>query len=119
MRSVRRVLVIGAVVGAVLAPASGAFADNCFNISRTGGSLSTNPADFTSPVFVGRWLWLPSVGAPLPYWAFSPPANYQDGNPDHWLLSKTPYCSAGGFVNPDGTPRTYDHGVQSGCGAFG
>lgn len=117
---VRRAAVVAAVVAALLAPASAAFADNCFNVSRSSQGLSTDPSSFTSgPVFVGRWVWLPSVGVPLPYWGFGPPENYQNGNPDHWLLAKTPYCAAGGFVNPDGTPRTYDHGIQSGCGAFG
>ena len=115
----RKLITVTVAVVALLTPASAALADNCFNLSRSSGGLSADPHAFTSPVFVGHWVWLPSVGVPLPYWGFEPPTNYQNGNPDAWLLAKTPYCSAGGFVSPGGTPRTYDHGVQSGCGAFG
>ena len=49
----------------VFGSAATALADNCYNASRPGGGLSTNPADFSSPYFVGRWVWLPSVGAQL------------------------------------------------------
>ena len=96
-----------------------AVADNCFNASRPGGNLSTNPADFSAPVFKGHWLWLPSVGVPLPAWGFEIPANYQNsGGAESWLLAKTPYCEAGGILFYNG-PRTTDHGIQSGCGFFG
>jgi hypothetical protein len=95
-----------------------AFSDNCFNLSRTSAGLSTNPADFTSPYTKGRWVWLPSVGAPIPAWGFEVPANYQHGNVNAWLLSNTKYCEEGGFLFYNG-PRTTEHGVQSGCGAFG
>lgn len=117
----RRIAAVGIAVVALLAPASAAFADNCFNVSRPSGGLSTNPADFSQsgPVMVGRWVWLPSIGVPEPFWGFDPPTNYQNANPDHWLLAKTPYCAAGGVVNPGATSRTYTHGIQSGCGAFG
>lgn len=116
----RKLATVGAVTVALLVPANAAFADNCFNASRPSGGLSTNPADFSAPVIRGNWVWLPSVGVPAPSWGFEPPYNFQDrqGTED-WLLAKTPYCAAGGFVNPGGTSRTYTHGIQSGCGAFG
>jgi hypothetical protein len=104
---------------AMLVPASAAFADNCFNVSRSSQGLSSNPAAFNGPVFQGRWVWLPSVGVPLAAWGFEPPENYQGGTDSPWLLSKTPYCTAGGWLAHGATSRTYEHGIQSGCGAFG
>lgn len=115
----RRAMTVGVTVVAMLVPASAAFADNCFNTSRASQGLSTDPGDFTSPVLVGHWVWLPSVHVPLPYWGFETPENYQGGTDSPWLLSKTPYCAAGGFLAHEATSRTYDHGIQSGCGAFG
>ena len=104
---------------ALLGTAGTALADNCYNASRPGGSLSANPADFSSPVLKGNWVWLPSVGVPLPAWGFGPPANYQNsGGQESWLLEKTPYCAAGGILFYNG-PRTTTNGVQSGCGFFG
>jgi len=103
---------------ALLAGAGSALADNCFNASRPGGGLSTNPADFSAPLFKGRWLWLPSVGAPVAAWGFEVPENYLNaGGAEAWLLENTPYCEAGGVLFYNG-PRTTEHGIQSGCGAF-
>jgi hypothetical protein len=116
-----RKLCVGVAVcaAAVFGPASAAFADNCYNASRPSGGLSANPADFSSPVFKGHWLWLPSVGVPLAAWGFEVPENYQNSQgAESWLLAKTPYCEAGGVLFYNG-PRTTDHGIQSGCGAFG
>jgi hypothetical protein len=101
----------------LLAPMTAAFADNCFNLSRSSGGLSSNPADFSQPVIKGGWVWLPSVGVPQASWGKEVPANFQNGKSD-WLLGGTPYCDAGGATNPDGTPRQDTHGVQSGCGFF-
>jgi hypothetical protein len=109
---------LAALFAAALLVPGAALADNCYNASRPGGNLSTNPADFTAPVFKGRWLWLPSVGVPLAAWGFEVPANYQNGSANAWLLSNTPYCEAGGVIFYNG-PRTTEHGVQSGCGFFG
>ena len=115
--ALRRLLaVVGALV-ALLAAAGAANADNCYNASRPGGGLSTNPADFPAPLFKGKWLWLPSVGVPLAAWGFEVPENYQHGNADDWLLSNTPYCEAGGVLFYTG-PRTTSNGIQSGCGFF-
>jgi hypothetical protein len=114
----RRTIAALFVAAALLASAGTALADNCFNASRPGGGLSTNPADFSAPVLKGNWVWLPSVGVPLPAWGFGPPANYQNGTDTPWLLANTPYCEAGGILFYNG-PRTTEHGIQSGCGAFG
>jgi hypothetical protein len=114
----RRVLVLLAVIATALATASVAVADNCYNASRPGGDLSTNPADFSAPYVVGRWVWLPSVGAPIPAWGFDVPGNYLDsGGAEAWLLENTPYCESGGVIFYNG-PRTTTSGVQSGCGFF-
>jgi hypothetical protein len=116
--ALRRPLVALVAALAMLVFAGAAFSDNCFNLSRTSGGLSTNPADFSSPYVKGRWVWLPSVGVPSPAWGFEVPANYQNGNANDWLLSQTKYCEEGGFLFYNG-PRTTEHGIQSGCGAFG
>ena len=113
----RLVAAVGLAIAILVAAPTAAFADNCFNVSRSNNGLSSNPADFTAPVFKGRWVWLPSVGIPQPSWGMEVPENFQNGESD-WLLGGTPYCDAGGALNPAGTPRTDDHGVQSGCGGF-
>lgn len=114
-----RLAAVAAALVAMFALAGVAAADNCFNASRPGGSLSANPADFTGPVTKGNWLWLPSVGVPLPAWGFEPPANYlNSGGAEAWLLENTPYCEAGGILFYGG-PRTTSNGIQSGCGFFG
>ena len=113
-----RVAAVVAAVVALLALAGPALADNCFNASRPSGGLSTNPADFSSPYLVGRWVWLPSVGAPLAAWGFEVPSNYlNSGGGEAWLLQNTPYCESGGVLFYNG-PRTTTHGIQSGCGFF-
>jgi hypothetical protein len=113
-----RVAAVLAAVVALLALTGTATADNCFNASRPSGGLSTNPGDFTGPVFRGHWVWLPSIGAPLAAWGFEVPTNYLDsGGGEAWLLENTPYCEAGGVIFYNG-PRTTTHGIQSGCGFF-
>ena len=71
-----RFAAVAAALLALLAFTGTALADNCFNASRPAGGLSTNPADFSAPVFRGNWVWLPSVGAPLAAWGFGVPSNY-------------------------------------------
>jgi hypothetical protein len=116
--ALRRLIAVLVAALAMLAFTGAALSDNCFNLSRTSKGLSTNPADFSAPYVKGRWLWLPSVGAPIPAWGFEVPENYQHGNVNDWLLSNTKYCEEGGFLFYNG-PRTTSHGIQSGCGAFG
>ena len=104
---------------ALLVPAGTALADNCSNVSRPSGGLSTNPADFTAPVTKGNWVWLPSIGVPEAAWGFGAPSNYlNSGGNEAWLLENTPYCQAGGILFYNG-PRTTTNGIQSGCGFFG
>lgn len=113
-----RFAAVAAALVALLAFTGTALADNCFNASRPAGGLSTNPADFSAPVFRGNWVWLPSVGAPLAAWGFEVPSNYlNSGGGEAWLLQNTPYCEAGGVIFYNG-PRTTEHGIQSGCGFF-
>jgi hypothetical protein len=114
---VRRITASLFAAFALFASAGTALADNCFNASRPGHDLSTNPADFSAPLFKGRWLWLPSVGVPEPAWGFEVPANYLGGKGGEWLLANTPYCEAGGITFYNG-PRTTTNGIQSGCGFF-
>ncbi len=115
--SIRKTAAVLVLAGALLVPGA-ALADNCFNVSRPGGDLSANPADFSGPVAKGNWVWLPSIGVEVAAWGFGPPANYQDGTSTPWLLANTKYCDQGGILFYGG-PRTTDHGVQSGCGSFG
>lgn len=113
-----RFAAVAAALVALLAFTGTALADNCFNASRPAGGLSTNPADFSAPVFRGNWVWLPSVGAPLAAWGFEVPSNYlNSGGGEAWLLQNTPYCETGGVIFYNG-PRTTEHGIQSGCGFF-
>ncbi len=116
MHALRRAVVAFIAVALLLVCAGVAVADNCYNASRPGGDLSTNPADFQQPVLKGRWVWLPSIGAPLPAWGFDVPENYlNSGGAEAWLLENTPYCEQGGVLFYNG-PRQTEHGVQSGCG---
>jgi hypothetical protein len=118
---IRRTIAAVFAAAVLLVPAGAAFADNCFNASRPGGALSTDPADFAGlpPVVKGNWVWLPSIGVPEPGWGFGAPSNYlNSGGAEAWLLENTPYCQAGGILFYNG-PRTTDHGIQSGCGFFG
>ena len=114
--SIRRT--VAALFAAALLVPGVALADNCYNASRPGKDLSTNPADFSAPLFKGRWVWLPSVGVELPAWGFEVPENYLNGSANDWLLANTPYCEDGGIIFYNG-PRTTTHGIQSGCGFFG
>lgn len=121
-------LLIGFGLGAtIVAVPATAFADNCSNVSRPAPACW--PTSCNGPVIEGNWVWLPSIGVPEPFWGFSPPGTPEAINPNGnyqnnqgtstWLLAKTPYCQTGGLVNPGATPRTYTHGIQSGCGNFG
>src|SRR2546423_11680933 len=116
---IRRSLAARFAAAAFLVPAGAALADNCYNASRPGKDLSTNPADFSAPLFKGRWLWLPSVGAPIAAWGFEVPQNYQNrGGAEAWLLENTPYRAAGGVLSSHG-PRTARARDPSGGGVFG
>ena len=121
---IRKMLfVAGAAAAAVSLPAA-AFADSCSNVSK-----SPAPCGLTctsGPVVEGNWVWLPSIGVPVPVWGFSPPGSItsiQAGLPDangnyaqsqgtfSWLLENSAICTKG---VPN---RQTTHGIQSGCGA--
>jgi hypothetical protein len=110
-------LAIAAAGVAALVPVI-AHADSCANVSRAPA-----PCGFScpAPVFVGHWVWLPSIGVPFPAWGFAPPGmngtsgNYQNqaksGASAAWLLENSAICVKG-------VPsRQTAHGIQSGCGS--
>ena len=122
----RRLIVVAATVVAALALAGVAFADSCANVSRAPAACGmTCPA----PVIDGNWVWLPSIGEPVPAWGFSPPGSItseQAGLPDangnyvnqqgnfSWLHENSALCTGNGNAS---TAHQTDHGIQSGCGA--
>jgi hypothetical protein len=71
----------------------------------------------------GNWVWLPSVGVPVPAWGFAPPGaadsvnlgfpgangNYTNGQTSS-LLGMSNNCPPG-----NNTARQASHGIQSGC----
>ena len=119
----RKPLVAAAItLGALAIPAT-AYADTCVNLSRAPGPCGTaTTPPCSGPVLRGNWVWLPSVGAPDPIWAFAPPGgpnsvtfgfpgangNYTNGK-THSLLGVSHNCDPG---NP---ARQTDHGIQTGC----
>ena len=86
---------VGMTVAASAALAGSAFADNCANLSRTPPPCYFTADGCTTPVFAGRWAFLPSLekGTP-PIWVFSPPANFTNG--------KTDALTANGNINSGG-----------------
>ena len=122
--NLRRKIVVLAVLVAALALAGVAYADSCANVSRAAPACDLS---CTAPVVAGDWVWLPSIGVPVPAWGFSPPGsitsqqlglpnangNYLAQNGvETWLLENSAICSSARLV-----VRQTDHGIQSGCGA--
>ena len=97
-----------AAAGAFLAiGATAASAHSCANVSRPAPPCAPN---CTTPVFDGRWVWLPSIGVPFPAWGFDTPEGYINATGNESLLGQSAVCSA------DGVPaRQTTHGIQSGC----
>ena len=107
-----------AVVGLAL-PAVAA-ADSCSNVSRPAPACDLS---CTSPVIVGEWVWLPSIGVPEEAWGFATPGtddaaglpgqngNYTNGQTIS-LLGVSAVCDGGGNVQ---NVRQSSHGIQSGC----
>jgi hypothetical protein len=60
----------------------------------------------TEPVVDGKWVWLPSIGVPVPAWGMEKP-----GNTDT-LLGQSAVCTGNGNA---ADARQGDHGVQTGC----
>lgn len=95
-----------------------AFGSSCANVSRAPAPCGWTCA---APVIEGNWVWLPSIGVPVPAWGFAPPGtpdsqlfgfpgangNYTNGFTVS-LLGHSAYCLKG--VN-----STKSHGVVSGC----
>jgi hypothetical protein len=113
---------LAAAAAAAILPIA-ASADSCANVSRAPA-----PCGFScpAPVIEGNWVWLPSIGVPVPGWGFAPPGapdsvafgfpgssgNYQNtqvtGNQS--LLDNSATCA-----KPGTDSRQTTHGIQSGC----
>jgi hypothetical protein len=102
-----RTALVTAATGTILVlGATAASAHSCANLSRPAPACGmTCPA----PVVDGHWVWLPSIGVPVPFWGFDPPANFSNGATES-LLGTSAICSTGGVP-----ARQTDHGIQTGC----
>jgi hypothetical protein len=116
----KKVLFGGALTAAIVAiPAATAFADSCSNVSRAPAACGFS---CTSPVIVGNWVWLPSIGVQDPAWGFAPPGaadsvgfgfpgangNYTNGQTSS-LLGMSAVCNGGA------QGRQTSSGIQTGC----
>ena len=134
-----RFRVLAAVVASVAALAApiAAQASSCANFSRPAPACNLT---CSTPVIDGNWVWLPSIGAPIPAWGFAPPGtpdsqgfgfpgangNYTNGQTAS-LLGMSAFCTNGGggvlFKRQDGvfvvvsTTGNFSllKGVWSGC----
>ena len=134
-----RFRILSAVVASVAALAApvAAYASSCANFSRSAPACNLA---CTSPVVVGNWIWLPSIGAPIAAWGFAPPGtpdsqnfgfpgangNYTNGQTNS-LLGMSALCTNGGggvlFKRQDGVfvivasggDPSLLKGVWSGC----
>ena len=94
----RRTAVTLGIAGAIVAVTAGsAFADNCANVSRPAPACWASATCAPGPIFVGRWVWLPSLepGAP-PVWGFGAPDNFTNGQSDG--LTQLANAKSGGAV---------------------
>lgn len=120
----RRLLAVaGATAALALIVPTAAMADDCLNVSRPPAACGMN---CTSPVIVGNWVWLPSIGVPEPAWGFGTPGsipsigaglpgangNFLNASTDgfSWLGQNSAWCNGGAPA------RQTTHGVQAGCG---
>ena len=111
---------IGLAAAAALALPAAAVADSCANVSRPAPACGMS---CTSPVIVGEWVWLPSIGFDFPAWGFATPGtadsqglpgqngNYTNGQTIS-LLGNSAVCDGGGNAQ---NARQTSHGIQSGC----
>jgi hypothetical protein len=116
----RRAILAAIAVIAMLALTGAAYADSCSNVSRAPAACGFT---CTGPVIDGNWVWLPSIGVPVPAWGFAPPGgadstafgfpgangNYTNGQTSS-LLGMSHNCPPGSNTN-----RQTAHGIQSGC----
>lgn len=116
----KKLLFGGAATVAVIAlPASAAFADSCRNVSRAAPACGM---ECSSPVVVGNWVWLPSIGVPEPAWGFAPPGAADSvafglpGNNGNYTNGQTSSLLGMSAVCNGGVPaRQTSSGIQSGC----
>jgi hypothetical protein len=117
-----KAFLVGLFVAAALAIPAAAVADSCANVSRAPAACGFA---CPGPVIVGNWVWLPSVGAPIPAWGFAPPGAFDsvhngfpgaNGNftnaQTSSLLGVSAICQGGGNVQ---NVRQDTSGIQSGC----
>jgi len=105
------------------APMRPVFPDQVYaNVSRAPAACGL---DCSGPVIEGNWVWLPSIGVPVPAWGFAPPGaadsvndgfpgangNYTNGQTSS-LLGVSAVCQGGGNVQ---NVRQGTSGIQSGC----
>jgi hypothetical protein len=101
----RRVAVVFAVASAVtMLAAEAASAHSCVNVSRPPAACGMSCSE---PVIDGKWVWLPSIGVPVPLWGMDKP-----GNAGESLLDQSAVCTGQGNAQD---ARQTDHGIQSGC----
>jgi hypothetical protein len=96
-----------AAAGAFLAiGATAASAHSCANLSRPAPPCGMT---CTTPVVDGHWVWLPSIGVPVPLWGYDPPEGYINAAGNESLLGLSAICTTGVDA------RQTDHGIQTGC----
>ena len=105
MHMVRRLWALAALVAvAALLAAPAALAHSCVNLSRAPAECGMSCSE---PVVDGKWVWLPSIGVPVPLWGMEKPGNAGDS-----LLEQSAVCTGKGNA---GDNRQTDHGIQTGC----
>lgn len=116
----RLLLCVAALLAAASLSASVAFADSCANVSRAPAACGMS---CSAPVTDGHWVWLPSIGVPVPAWGFASPGtedaanlglpngNYTNGQTSS-LLGVSATCTGNGNAQ---NARQTDHGIQTGC----
>jgi hypothetical protein len=101
----RRLSLAAAVASAVaILAVPAAFAHSCVNVSRAPAACGMS---CSAPVIEGPWVWLPSIGVPVPAWGMDKP-----GNAGASLLDQSAVCTGQGNAQD---ARQTDHGIQTGC----
>jgi hypothetical protein len=116
-------LLVGALVALALAIPAVAVADSCSNADRAAPACDLS---CTSPVYVGNWVWLPSLNPSLPAkWRFAPPgtidsttAGLPDQNGNYTNGQTSSLLGTSALCDPTSTAtsaRQTVNGIQSGC----
>lgn len=117
-----KALLVGVLMVVALAIPAAALADSCSNGDRAAPACGDS---CSSPVWVGNWVWLPSIGVPKDAWRFAPPGtddsttygtpdqngNYTAGQTDS-LQGVSALCTGTGDAS---NVRQTTNGIQSGC----